>query len=44
MVKSRRATLAKDEQKVLEILQSNAKMNIDAIAKNVSFLDKTCGG
>jgi DNA-binding Lrp family transcriptional regulator len=37
MVKSRRETLIKDEQKVLEILQSNAKMNIDTIAKKCKF-------
>jgi len=37
MAKASRETMLKDEQTILEILQSNAKMSIDSIAKKCKF-------
>jgi DNA-binding Lrp family transcriptional regulator len=37
MVKNSKETMVKDEQKVMNILQSNAKDSIDIIAKKCSF-------
>jgi len=44
MPKISKEKMVKDEQKVLEFLQSNAKDITDGLAKNAGFLDKKCGG